>query len=225
MRILTRWLVHVTLLAALGASGGAALAQAVALKGGTDGVGVELEYGISPHFGARLQLDGGSISRHLNKTTVDYDARYRFTNAQALIDWHPLAGAWRLSTGLIYNGNKLDLNATPSGGTYTLNGTAYPAAEVGALQGTLDYTKVNPYLGTGWGISPGGHGFFGSIDLGVQWQPQHVSLQVTCGASIVATPACTQLAADALAEQARLQDQTHVLRLWPVLQLGIGWRF
>jgi len=202
-----------------------AMAQAVALKAGTDGAGVEFEVGISPQLGVRLQLDGGSISHHLNKTNVDYDARYRFSNAQALVDWHPFAGAWRVSAGLVYNGNKFDLNALPSAGTFTINGNAYPSASVGALQGTLDYSKVNPYFGTGWGISPKGHGLFGSVDLGVQLQPQHVSLNVTCGAPILGTPACSQLAADVAAEQARLQDQTHVLRVWPVIQLGIGWRF
>jgi len=199
--------------------------QAVAVKAGTDGIGLEFEYGIGSVLGARLQLDAGSLSHHLNKTNVDYDARLKFSNALALLDWHPLAGAWRLSTGLVFNDNKFDLTATPSAGSFTINGNTYPSSSVGSLHGSLDYTKVNPYFGTGWGISPHGGGLFGSVDLGVQFQPNHVSLNVTCGASIQGTPACNQLASDVAAEQARLQDQTHSLRLWPVIQAGIGWRF
>jgi outer membrane receptor protein involved in Fe transport len=225
MKFAARPLIEVLAATWLSLAAASAFGQAIAVKAGTDGAGLELEYGISAHFGARLQIDGASISRHLNKTSVDYDARLKFSNVQALIDWHPLAGAWRLSTGLVYNNNKVDLTATPSGGTFTINGNTYPAASVGSLQGTLDFTKVNPYFGTGWGISPRGHGLFGSIDLGVQWQPNHVSLSATCGAAIQGTPACSQLATDVVAEQAKLQQQTHFLRAWPVIQLGIGWRF
>jgi len=199
-------------------------AQAVAVKAGTDGAGLEFQYGVSEHFGARLQVDGGSISHNIKKTDVQYDARLRFANALALADWHPLAGAWRLSAGLVYNDNKFRLNAVPTGGTFTINGNTYPATDVASLQGTLGYSKVGPYLGTGWGISPRGAGLFGSVDLGVQWQPNHVSLNAACGAPIQGTAACSLLQSDVAAEQARLQDQTRILHLWPVIQLGIGWR-
>jgi uncharacterized membrane protein len=211
--------------AALTLAAASAMAQAVAIKAGTDGAGVEFEYGIGRHFGARLEIDGGSLSRHLNKTSVDYDARLRFANARALVDWHPFGGSWRVSTGIVYNDNKIDLNAAPSGGTLTINGTQYPAASVESLQGTLSYSKIGPYVGTGWGISPKGSGLFASLDLGAQLQPNHVSLSATCGAAIVGTPACSQLAGDVAAEQVRLQEQTHAFRVWQVIQAGIGWRF
>jgi hypothetical protein len=211
--------------ATLSLAAGSTFAQAISAKVGTDGAGVELEYGIASHFGARLGIDGGSISHTIDKTSVVYDGRLRFSNVQALADWHPFAGSWRVSAGLVYNDNKVDLTARPSSGTLKINGNTYQAASVGSLQGTLSFTKVNPYIGTGWGISPRGHGFFGTFDLGFQWQPNNVSLTGTCGPAIQGTALCTQLGADVAAEQARLQDQTHFLRLWPVTQLGIGWRF
>jgi len=202
-----------------------ACGQSVAVKAGTEGFGLEFELGLSDHFGARLQLDGGSISRHINRTDVDYDARLRLSNALALADWHPLAGSWRISAGLAYNNDHFDLTGLASGGSFKINGNSYPAASVGSLQGSLDFTRLDPYVGTGWGISPRGHGLFGSIDMGLQYQPSHVSLRVACGLPIQGTPACGQLASDVAAEQARLQNQTHSLRYWPVLELGIGWRF
>jgi hypothetical protein len=225
MKLPRRLLREVLAASLLALAATSAYGQAVAVKAGTDGIGLEFELGVSDHFGARLQLDGGSFSHHLNRTSVDYDARLKFSNALALVDWHPLGGAWRLSTGLVYNNNKFDLAGTATGGSFTINGNTYPAASVGSLQGTLDFTKLNPYLGLGWGISPRGHGLFGSVDLGVQYQPNHVSLSATCGAAILGTPACTQLASDVAAEQATLQNETHNLRYWPVLQVGLGWRF
>ena len=221
----SRSLIVALFAAALSLAGTLAQGQALAVKAGTYGVGLELEYGLNSHFGARLQLDGGSISHSINKTSVDYNGHIRFENALALADWHPSAGSWRMSAGLVYNNNRIDLTGVPSSGTFTINHNAYPAASVGSLRGTLDFNKVAPYLGTGWGISPRGAGFFGSLDLGVLWQPQHLSLTATCGAAIQGTPACNQLQTDTATEQTKLQDQTHVFRWWPVLQVGIGWRF
>jgi hypothetical protein len=225
MRAVARPLIEVVAAASLTLAAASAFGQSIAVKAGSDGVGLELGYGISSQFGARLQIDGGSFSHHVNKAGIDYDGRFRFSNVMALIDWHPMAGAWRVSTGLVYNDNKVDLNALPSSGTFTINGTSYPAAAVGSLQGTLDFNKVNPYFGIGWGVSPRGHGLFGSVDLGLQYQPNHVSLRAICGAPVQGTPTCSQLATDVAAEQATLQDETHNLRFWPVIQLGIGWRF
>lgn len=208
-----------------GASPWPAVSPGIALKAGTEGAGLELELGLDERFGARLQVDAGALSHHLNKTDVDYSGHLHLMNVLALLDWHPFGGAWRLSPGLVYNDNRFDLTGQATGGTYTLNGTAYPAASIGSLQGSLGFTRINPYLGTGWGVSPRGRGLYGSVDLGLQYQPSHVSLAATCGAAIAGSAACAQLAADTAAEQARLQDRTHNLRFWPVIQLGIGWKF
>jgi hypothetical protein len=225
MSIATRFTTGAFVAALFSVAVGAVSAQAVAPKVGTDGAGLEFEYGIARYFGARLEINGGTLSHHVNRTNIDYEGHLHFSNVQALGDWHPFAGAWRVSTGLVYNDNKIDLNAAPSTGTLTINGNSYPAGQVGSLQGTLSFPKISPYLGIGWGISPRGKGLFGSIDLGVQYQANHVSLTGTCGPAIQGTATCTQLQSDVAAEQLRLQDETRAFRFWPVTQIGIGWRF
>ncbi len=199
--------------------------QAIAAKVGSDGAGGELEVGIGSRFGARLQVYGGVLSHTINKTNIVYDGKLKFSNTQVMADFHPLAGSWRISVGMVYDDNKVDLSARPSSGNFTINGHSYPAASVGSLQGSMTFSHASPYIGTGWGISPRGRGFFGTIDLGFRYAPNHVSLIATCGSAIQGTPACSQLTADAAAEQSRLEDQTHYVRLWPVGQFGIGWRF
>lgn len=225
MKTAARSVIVALVAAALSVAVTCARGQAVAAKGGTYGVGVEFEYGLGSHFGARLQLDGGTFSHSINKTSVDYNGHFRFENALALADWHPFADSWRMSAGIAYNDNRIELTGTPTSGTFKINGNTYPAASVGSLHGRLDFNRATPYLGTGWGISPRGRGFFGSLDLGVSWQPQHVSLNGVCGAPIQGTAACNQLQIDVAAEQAKLQDQAHVFRWWPVLEFGFGWRF
>ncbi len=211
--------------AALSLAAATSFAQAIAAKVGSDGAGGELEVGIADRFGARVQIYGGVLSHTINKTNIVYDGKLKFSNTQAMFDWHPFAGSWRLSAGLVYDDNKVDLTARPSSGTFTINGHTYPAASVGSLQGSMTFSHISPYIGMGWGISPRGRGFFGTIDLGFRYAPNHVLLTATCGSAIQGTPACSQLAADAAAEQSRLEDETHYVRLWPVGQFGIGWRF
>jgi outer membrane receptor protein involved in Fe transport len=211
--------------AALSLAAASSFAQAIAAKVGSDGAGGELEFGIARRFGVRFQAYGGVLSHTINKTQIVYDGKLKFSNEQVMFDWHPLAGSWRLSAGLVYDDNKVDLTARPSSGTFTLNGHSYPAASVGSLQGSMTFSHVSPYLGLGWGISPRGRGFFGTIDLGFRYAPNHVLLTASCGAAIQGTPVCSQLAADAAAEQSHLEDETHYVRLWPVGQFGIGWRF
>jgi hypothetical protein len=225
MRTVTRLIVFVLAGATLSLAAAGAFAQAIAAKVGSDGAGGELEVGIASRFGARLQIYGGVLSHTIDKTNIVYDGKLRFSNTQLMADFHPLAGSWRLSIGLVYDDNKVELNARPSSGTYTINGHTYPASSIGSLQGSMTFSHTSPYIGTGWGISPRGRGFFGTIDLGFRYAPNHVSLVATCGTAIQGTPACTQLTADAAAEQSKLEDQTHYVRLWPVGQFGIGWRF
>jgi hypothetical protein len=211
--------------AALSLAAASVFAQAIAAKIGTDGAGGELEVGIASRFGARIQIYGGTLSHTINKTSVVYDGKLKFSNVQAMGDWHPLGGSWRVSAGVVFDDNKVDVTGRPSSGTFAINGNTYPAASVGSIQGKLTFNRVSPYFGTGWGISPRGKGFFGSVDLGFRWAPNHVQLTGTCGPAIQGTPLCTQFQTDVAAEQANLQDQTHYLRLWPVGQFGIGWRF
>jgi hypothetical protein len=225
MRTAIRLIVHALAGATLSLAAASAFAQAIAAKIGSDGAGGELTVGIASRFGARLQVYGGVLSHTINKTNIVYDGKLKFSNTQAMADFHPLGGSWRLSVGLVYDDNKVELNARPSSGTYTINGHTYPASSVGSLQGSMTFSHASPYIGTGWGISPRGRGFFGTVDLGFRYAPNHVSLVASCGPPIQGTPACTQLTADAAAEQSRLEDQTHYVRLWPVGQFGIGWRF
>jgi hypothetical protein len=220
-----RCAIHGLIGACLALGCGVAFGQGIALKAGTDGAGLELQYAIGDHFGARLQIDGGTIEHTLNETNVDYHAHLRFANVLALADWHPLGGVWRVSGGYVYNQNKFDLTGQPSSGTFTINGNTYTADQVGSLRGTLSFSHTAPYFGTGWGTSPHGHGLYGSVDLGVQFQPNHVSLTAVCGSAIAGTATCNQLGTDAAAERARLQDKTNSLRYWPLAQVGIGWRF
>jgi len=195
----------------------------VLLKGGTLGAGLDVTKGLSETLGLRLQANALSYDEDLTESDVDYEADLELKSAGLLLDWHPFSGVFRVSLGAYWNGNEITATGKPSGGTYTLNGVTYSSAEVGSLNGQIDFESFAPYLGIGWASAPkAGRGMTFSFDLGVLYQGEpNVALSVACGT----TARCAQLQSDVAAEQASLQDDVKDYKFHPVVSFGIGYRF
>jgi len=196
----------------------------VGVRAGTLGFGVEVSYPLSQRFGLRLNADSYKYSKTFNQDDVDYDGKATLKTASLLADWYPFANNFRISVGPVYNGNKLGLTGTPSGGTFTIDGVTYQASDVGTLNGQVDFKKYVPYAGIGYG-RPIGTGLSLTFDLGVVFQgtPQ-ATLTATCGPT--ATPTiCAQLQSDVAAQQASMNDAIKDFRYYPVVTLGLAYTF
>ncbi len=211
---------------ALAATASGASAQALAVKGGTIGFGAEFSYGLTSLFGVRAGVNGGSYSRGFNESDIHDDGKLKFSSGLLLADLHPFAGGFRISGGAMINNNKVDLVAQPVSGTITINGIPYPAAAVGTVNGTVEFDRFSPYLGIGWGAAPkGGTGVFFSADVGAVFQKPKSTLVGTC-APALPSPICTQLLSDLKAEERQFQDAVDsAAKVYPVLSIGIGYRF
>ena len=144
--------------------------------------------------------------------------------AQALLDWYPMGGSFRLTVGAV---DTLDVqvNATPVGGTFTFDDVEYRAEDVGDARGRADFGSLAPYVGLGYGraLSADGHLSF-LFDLGIAFPGSpDVTLDVTCNAPNAML--CAQLATDAAAEQGELQDDADDYKYWPVLAIGVSYKF
>jgi hypothetical protein len=203
-----------------------ASAQALAAKGGTIGLGAEFSYGVTSLFGVRAGVNGGSYSRTYNESDIRYDGKLKFSSGLLLADLHPFAGSFRISGGAMINNNKADLLAQPESGTITINGVPYPAAAVGTVNGTVEFERFSPYLGIGWGAAPkSGAGVFFAADIGAVFQKPKSTLVGTCAPTLPA-PICTQLLSDLRAEERQFQDAVDsAAKIYPVVTLGIGYRF
>jgi hypothetical protein len=211
---------------ALSLFAGGASAQAVAARGGTTGFGGDLGFSVTDHLGVRGTLTGGSITRNTTESDVHYEGKLRFRTAMALLDFFPAGGRFRLSTGIAYNGNRLDLTARGDSGTIEINDRTYNISDVGVLTGKLRFNKANPYFGVGWGnaAKSGGPGVFFSADLGILLVDPTVTLSANCGPAL--TPAqCAQLQSDLRAEEQQFKDDYGYRSWYPVLSFGIGYRF
>ena len=213
--------------AGLAASGAAHAQWAGAVRGGTTGFGADVAYSINPQVGIRGAWHGGSISRDETESNIRYDGEWKFGTGLLVADFHPGGGAFRLSAGLGYNNNRLELTASGSSGTVDINGRTYNIADIGRLTGSLRFNRSNPYFGVGWGSasrSAHGTGLFFSADLGALFAKPVVRLNANCGAAFTSQQ-CAQLQSDLRAEEQSFEDSTGFRTWYPVLSFGIGYRF
>ena len=196
----------------------------IGLKLGTLGGGVELAHAFSETTGFRISANGATTEDSDTYDDVSYDTEFELRSAQLLFDWYPMANNFRVSAGAMYNGNEFKLKGKPSGGTYTIDGTTYNAADIGSLDGKVDFRKIAPYAGVGYG-RPIGKRLSFLADAGVLFQGKpRSSITVTCGAS---TPSgtCTNIQNSVRNQENELDDDVRKFRLYPVLSVGLAYVF
>jgi len=212
------------LLAAFAAGSVHAAELATSLDLGTTGLGLHLSTPLSARLNARVGLNVANYSYDGNTSDMEYDFKLKLKTVDALLDYHPFDGVFRITGGVVYNGNKIDARAKPNGGTYTVNGRAYDAAAVGDLSGKINFRKAAPYLGIGWGNAVKTEGWSVGADLGVTFQgsPKTQLASNNCTAPALI---CQQLASDVAAENKDLAEEVKDFKLYPVIRVGISYRF
>ena len=192
---------------------------------GTSGLGLHLSTPVAPKLNARVGLNYASYSYDGNTSDVEYDFKLKLATVDALLDYYPFDGAFRVSGGVVYNGNNIDAKAKPNNnGTYTINGRTYSSAAVGDLAGKIDFRKTAPYLGIGWGNALKAAGWSFGMDLGVTFQGSPKTSLTSTGCTPPA-PICTQIATDVAVENAKLADEVKDFKLYPVVRVGVSYRF
>jgi hypothetical protein len=208
-----RWLALSGLLVA-----GAAAADGFGLgvKAGTLGAGVEGTFGLSPHFNLRAGVNSYSLSQDEALSGIRYDGKLDLSSIALLLDWHPFAGTFRLSAGLMQNRNAMHLTTTPTS-NQTIGGNTYTPAEIGTLSGDVTFKKSVPYAGVGWG-NAARYGRFGfNFEVGALFQGSpKVSLNASGGAVSQA---------DLASEAQNAEADLHKFKIYPVISLGFSLRF
>ncbi len=198
----------------------------VTVKAGTLGFGAEYLMPVNDIFSARFGANVFNFDYDFDESGVSYLGELELKTLSAIADYHPWGGVFRLSGGLMYNGNGLSIDAEPSNGKFEFNDVDYNAADVGSASGEIEFNSVSPYLGIGWGMSPAGDGKLSlSVDLGVLYHGKpKASLSVVCGKAINAA-LCTRLEQDVAAEQTQLEDKISDAKWYPVMSMGFTYRF
>lgn len=203
----------------------AAQAQAVAGRLGTSGFGAELGVGVTELLAVRGSYGVGSFDYNFTESDIRYETQVKPRIGLLTLDVHPFMGYFRVSAGLGFNNTRADGTADSTSGTVTINGTVYNTSEVGTVEGRVTFRKTAPYLGIGWGTPPkAGSGLYFTSDLGVIFSKATGSVTGTCAAGVPA-PVCAQLQADLNAEAAQFKNEVEKIKYYPVITLGVGYRF
>ena len=192
----------------------------------TLGAGVEVKRTLGSNLAARAMLNGFSLSLDEEYSDVDYDGDLKLKSGGLVLDFHP-GGSWfRMSAGILLNGNRLDVDAEPTAGTFEFNDVTYSVAQVGSAKGEADFNSIAPYAGIGFSKSPGADGGLSiSGDMGLVFQGSpSFDLDVTCGA-VVPAVTCTRLQSDVDAERTAFEDDADEYKYFPVVSLGLGYRW
>jgi len=192
------------------------LGIAVGIKGGSLGAGVELSKSLPYKFAIRGSFN--QLTYTLNDSIPDKDMKYamdiNLSSWSVILDYHPWNGVFRLSGGIINNGNNFvsEITSTKS---YTAGGRTFTPEDQGTLTATIDWDPMAPYIGIGWGNSTEKGKFFGvNVDLGamIQNSPK-VKLEGT------------NMMAAMESEGQKIEKHLEGAKAWIVASLGFSFHF
>jgi hypothetical protein len=205
--------------------------QSVGVNLGSIGAEVDYTRMIMPEYNLALRvgLGGFSYSGDYDDTDTHYDTDLSQFNLGATLEYHPFASGFYIGAGIYYQNPNYEMEATPSGGEYEFNGNTYPAELVGSVNGTVeDINKVVPYIGIGYDASlfDSGNLFF-TFKAGA-WYQDSPTVSLTahdCALDDIRAGSCDQLRYDLDQEEDDINEDIKDYQWWPVVQIGISYRF
>lgn len=210
----------------------------IGVKAGLLGIGAEVAVPITHRFNVRGGFNFLSISDSFAHDQANYSGHLMWRSGEAHLDWFPI-GSFHISPGMLfYNGNQLSANiSVPGGQDFTLNGTnlqSDPADPVGG-NGHLSYSnKVAPEITVGFGnmVPRNGKHFVFSTEVGIAYTGSPTAtLNLTGSACNTTGPGCQPIAttpalqADVAGEEAKINNDVKVARIFPIFSIGFSYRF
>ena len=198
----------------------------IAPRVSTLGGGIEVAKGLSPRFGLRGGFNYFSYQYDATEEDVSYDLELELKSFGVFADYHPFKGSFRISGGLLLNGNGLSGKAKPSG-SFDIGDKTYTDAEINSINLDVSYNSLAPYLGVGWDTTFGDHEHWGfTFDVGLIYSgAAKVALGVNHNLTNTTPNTDTDLETRKQKEERDLQEELNNLEWWPVLSAGIVYQF
>ncbi len=213
-------------------------ALAIAVKLGVAGIGLDVATPLAQRFNLRV---GGSFFQYTDNQSVDgtiINGDLKFRSVNASLDWYPFNNRFRISPGVtVYNGNNLNAAAmVPGGQTFQLNDDTYTSSPTDPIHGSASLafgkrTAPSLTIGAGNMIPRHGDGHFSvPFEIGVQYIGDPL-LNLALAGSACSQGVCqsTQgnpdFQSNLRAENDELNNDIRPLRFYPILSIGLGYRF
>jgi hypothetical protein len=213
---------------------------AVGVTAGTLGAGVELVTPISRRTNLRVDGHFFNYSQTLEQDGISYSGNLRLRDFRASYDLYPFKGGFRLSGGVaVYNQFNVAANAAvPANKTLTLNDVDYYSSAADPLHGNASIAygrKVAPTLTFGWGnaIPRSGRHLAFPVELGMAFTgtPKFDLDMFGSACSVSSTAGCAVVSSypdfqtNLAAQRRKINNDLQPLRFYPILSLGVTYRF
>lgn len=187
---------------------------------GTEGLGLGYAHHINDKFNVRAEVNTYSSKNYTHEADgMAYEGKLTLGGASVLADYFPFANRFRVSTGVVFNNGSLTGSASAVGGSYEFNGKSYAYTDGDKVTAHVDFGKVSPYLGIGFGHTPRAKGFGFFTDIGVMAQSAKSTITVSGDLASRMDPA------DLEAERRELQDSVDKFKAYPVIKMGVSYAF
>lgn len=198
----------------------------IGIKASTLGAGPEVEVSFLDFLGVRSGYNYWDYSYSGKKDDINYDFDLKLKSVPIFLDIHPFKGSFRLTGGILYNRNRVDAVATTSD-TYEIGNRTYTGSDLGRLNGEFTFNKTSPYAGLGWDTSFGRDKVLGFVfDLGVVFSGSpKVNLYADGPITDPSNPLYNQFQQDMETEEKNLQDDLDTFKYYPVIGIGVNFRF
>ena len=191
----------------------------VGVRAGTLGAGAEFGLKLSPHFTARAIANGANFGYDDTSDDIRYDGDLKLASYGVQLDYRfSETGPLYVTAGVYKNDNKIVATGRANG-TVTVGGVPLTESQVGTLNGRATFDDAVPYLG-----------------IGARWPVGVVEINLEAGAYFQGRPSVT-LTSDSIyanlpdvqaaleTERQSLQDDISDFKTYPVVELGLRYKF
>lgn len=191
----------------------------VGLKAGTLGIGIEASWQPLPYLDIRLGGNAFEFDDDGIQGGIPYDATFTLDTYYATGNLHFPVSPMRVTAGIYSNGNELRM-INDDGVDLDIGGITFPGAGIGTLTSSTSFASSSPYLGIGFDFTLADKLGL-NLDFGLLWQGEpEVTLEA--GGSLSQDP-LFQAALET--ERRQLEDEMSDFQAWPVVSLGIVYKF
>ncbi|HUD65347.1 MAG TPA: hypothetical protein VMQ17_12240 [Candidatus Sulfotelmatobacter sp.] len=202
------------------------------------GGGIEAAARVTHRTNVRAGFNMISYSRGFNKDGVPYDGQLSFKTVEAHYDIFPFAGKFHVSPGVLaYMGDPITATTTvPAGQSFTLGGTTFYSDNSAPVtgKGKIDFNRAAPMAAFGWGnLVPrkASKHFSVPVEFGVAFQGSpKATLNLGGNACVAPGVNCRSVADPAIqaaiqAEQTKINSSMSFFKVYPIISVGLGYKF
>ncbi|HRH20658.1 MAG TPA: hypothetical protein PLE81_08480 [Brevundimonas sp.] len=189
---------------------------------GTTGLYIEGQFRVTSYISLRATYEKLDVEREQGVDDITYGGQLDSGVLGGFVQIHPAESSFFVSGGALFGERSVALSAQPSAPVSIGNQTFTPT-QIGRLQGEADLGDRAVAVSTGWDSTFGRvRGLGWRVAAGVAVGPSPEIHMNSVGGTLSSDPI---LQSQLRIEEGRIEDEAQDYRIYPVVQVGLTWRF